>query len=183
MVTRSQNTWLFAFLAGCLCVAACPVITNYYRQYYREREPFFGAPVAASLNTIHIRNDGYGKGHFGASRNGRRVHRGIDLITQVGQPVLAAKSGRVAFAQDAKGYGLSVDILHPDGLLTRYAHLSSLEVRTGQWVSKEARLGKSGKTGNAANPRIAPHLHFEIRDREIPLNPTAGLIDPSIVVR
>lgn len=132
---------------------------------------------------VHIRNDGYGKGYFGASRNGGRLHKGIDLATPVGQPVTASKSGRVLFSGDSQGYGLCVEVLHPDGLSTRYAHLSELDAEVGDWVMRDQRIGKSGKSGNAANPRITPHLHFEIRYKDTALNPTANLLDPSIAIR
>ena len=167
---------------GAVCLAAFPLATNYYRTYYGTREPFYGSPVPAFSSWVQIRNDPYGKGAFGASRNGGRVHQGLDLVTRAGYPVFAAKSGRVAFSGDAKGYGLSTDILHPDGLRSRYAHLSALDVQAGDWVVKEQIIGKSGKTGNAQNPHITPHLHFEIRNRETALNPTANLLDPSIVI-
>ena len=166
-----------------VCLSAFPLLTNYYQGYYKITEPFYGAPVATFSNLIHIRNDRYGKGYFGASRNGGRIHEGIDLISRVGQPVFAAKSGRVIFSGDTKGYGLCVDVLHPAGLRTRYAHLSALHVYEGDWVAKEQRIGKIGKTGNAENPHITPHLHFEIRDQETALNPTAHLLDPALLVQ
>lgn len=168
---------------GAVSLAAFPLLANYHYGYYQLSEPFYASPVAAFSNLIQLRNDRYGKGFFGASRNGGRVHQGIDLISEVGQPIFAAKSGRVIFSGDARGYGLCVDILHPDGLWTRYAHLSALEVRAGDWVARKAVIGKCGKTGNAQNPHMTPHLHFEIRNRETSLNPAAHLLDPSILVK
>ena len=130
-----------------------------------------------------LRNDEYGKGYFGASRNGGRTHEGLDLVLSVGDPVFASKSGRVTAVQEGKGYGKWVELRHPGGLVTRYAHLSSQEVREGQWVKAGQVIGAGGKTGNAKSPKIMPHLHFEIRDQAKPLDPSSGLLDPAISVR
>ena len=132
---------------------------------------------------MSLRNDEYGKGYFGASRNGDRVHQGVDLVLAVGDPVFAAKSGRVTVVQQEKGYGKWVEIHHPDGLVSRYAHLSAQEVREGQWVPIHQVIGAGGKTGNAQSPKIMPHLHFEIRDSAKALDPTGGLLDPSFALR
>jgi len=94
---------------------------------------------------------------------------------------LAAKSGRVVFAGRDNGYGNIIEIRHPDGLWTRYAHLSELFVREGDWVTQRQAIGKSGKTGNASNPKISPHLHFEIRGKGQALNPVVFL-DPQLKI-
>jgi murein DD-endopeptidase MepM/ murein hydrolase activator NlpD len=180
-----RASWLAViagFVFGAAIFLSFPTLTSYSIYLFSQREPFYGSPVVKDSNKVRIRSDAYGKGYFGASRNGGRIHKGIDLITEVGQPIFAAKSGRVIASGDAKGYGLCVDILHPDGLWTRYAHLSSLGVKMGDWVSKGQVLGNSGKTGNASNPRIIPHLHFEIRSQDNALNPSQNLLDPSILV-
>ena len=140
-------------------------------------------PILTSSDTALLRNDEYGKGYFGASRDGGRTHEGLDLILAVGDPVFASKSGRVTQVKDVKGYGKWVEIHHPDGLFSRYAHLSTQEVREGQWVSIHQVIGAAGKTGNAKSPKIMPHLHFEIRNNTKALDPSGGLLDPSITIR
>jgi len=119
-----------------------------------------------------LRNDEGGKGHFAASRNGGRLHNGVDLLARVGDPVLATKSGRVIFSDSKDGYGLYVHLIHPDGHNTRYAHLSRIDVQKGQWVRKEQVIGLVGKTGNAQGRSILPHLHYEIRSGDTPVDPT-----------
>ncbi len=131
-------------------------------------------------NPLVLREDSYGKGAFGASRNHGRTHEGIDILAAPGEPVVASKSGRAAVTRDTKGYGNYVEISHPDELKTRYAHLSAILIREGDWVRQGQRIAQTGKTGNAANPHIAPHLHFEIRSQNGALNPSRGLLDPSI---
>ncbi len=127
-----------------------------------------------------IRSDAIGKGVFGASRSNNRTHKGIDLYSPLGQPVLASKSGRVAFAGIDKGYGNYVELRHPDGLLTRYAHLSTMTVRKGDWLSRGQILGTIGKTGNADDPQVIPHVHFEVRYKTHAINPSDKLLDPAI---
>jgi murein DD-endopeptidase MepM/ murein hydrolase activator NlpD len=130
-----------------------------------------------------IRNDAFGKGAFGSSRNGDRTHKGIDLLVKLGNPVTAAKSGRVSHAGLGKGYGWYVELRHPDGRVSRYAHLGQLSVSVGEWVVAGQRLGTAGKSGNADDPAIRPHVHFEIRKKDQALDPLGGLMEPSLIVR
>ncbi len=106
-----------------------PVVAYLELRHYKEKEPFFSPPVEPISSSLRIRSDSYGKGYFGASRNGGRVHKGIDLLSPVGKPVLAAKSGRVLFSGEDTGYGNYIELGHPDGLTSRYAHLLSLRLK------------------------------------------------------
>lgn len=143
-------------------------------------EPHYCSPVPLKGGAMFIRRDAYGKGYFGAPRDGGRTHKGVDLLADVGEPVFAAKSGRVSAAEVGKGYGVYVEIFHPDGLRTRYAHLSRMYVEKGGWVRAGEIIGACGKTGNASNPRMKPHLHFEIVSPSGALNPSSGLFDPRL---
>jgi murein DD-endopeptidase MepM/ murein hydrolase activator NlpD len=88
-----------------------------------------------------------------------RMHRGIDIAGPVGTPIVAAASGVVVRSGwNSGGYGNLVDIRHPDGSLTRYAHNSRLLVREGQQVSQGQQIAAMGSTGYSTGP----HLHFEI---------------------
>ena len=160
------------------CFAGLPWVVSQFQYCYWLEEPYFSSPVSAQSSIIHFRSDGYGKGYFGASRNGGRKHQGIDLLAKVGEPVFASKSGRVSCAGVDEGYGNYVEISHPDGFSTRYAHLSELCVSTGDWAGQGTMIGRSGKTGNANHDKILPHLHFEIRYAGKALNPMAGWLSP-----
>jgi murein DD-endopeptidase MepM/ murein hydrolase activator NlpD len=96
-------------------------------------------------------------------------HAGVDLTYSgaLGAPVRAAAAGTVTFAGASGDYGLRVDVDHGGGLLTRYGHLQSIAVNTGQRVSAGQELGKLGQTGNATGP----HLHFEVRVNGNAVNP------------
>lgn len=89
---------------------------------------------------------------------GGRMHTGIDISGNHGAPVVAAEAGRVVSASYQGGYGLMVVINHGGGVVTRYAHLSSAAVKSGQQVEKGQLIGRIGSTGNSTGP----HLHFEV---------------------
>lgn len=89
-----------------------------------------------------------------------RFHSGTDLGAPLGTPVVATQSGRVVLSDVAGGYGLMVVLRHNDDTLeSRYAHLSRLLVRVGEWVEQGEVIGLVGSTGNSTGP----HLHFELR--------------------
>ena len=169
---RRRNPALTFFVWGLFSFCSLPVIFHFQKEYFAKREPFFICPIPSQYNLAHLRSDGYGKGYFGASRRGGRIHQGIDLLSAVGEPVFAAKSGRVLYAGwNNKGYGRYIEIVHPDGLKTIYAHLSKIDIESKFWVRQGETIGKIGKTGNAKNHNILPHLHFELRNHNKPIDP------------
>ena len=87
------------------------------------------------------------------------LHTGLDLHGETGDPVRATGDGTVIAAGWNGGYGRTVDIDHHNGVSTRYAHLSSIDVRVGQSVKSGQILGKLGSTGRSTGP----HLHYETR--------------------
>jgi murein DD-endopeptidase MepM/ murein hydrolase activator NlpD len=129
--------------------------------FYVDKQAFL-CPVAYKRDFI-VRSDGRGDGFFGSDRSGRRTHKGLDLLGQVGTPVLAARSGRVIAARQNNGMGKFVVIEHSGGIATLYGHLSEIWVREGQYVRQGQLIGAIGKTGNANSSGIMPHLHFEVR--------------------
>lgn len=145
-------------------------------------DPYFFSPLKDPSNSLEIRNDRNAKGFYWAKRDGGRKHKGVDYLAPVGTPVLASRAGRVIAAGEAKGYGLYVEIDHGNGFSTRYAHLSGVIVIKGEWVSVGTELGSAGRSGNADNAKIRPHLHFEIRLYETPLDPGRGYLSPTIHV-
>ena len=96
-----------------------------------------------------------------------RMHNGLDIAVNTGTPVKAAADGRVTFAGWNGGYGILVIIDHGNGVETRYAHNSRLNVKVGQKVSRGQVVAYSGNTGNSTGP----HVHFEIRYKNNPVNP------------
>jgi murein DD-endopeptidase MepM/ murein hydrolase activator NlpD len=87
------------------------------------------------------------------------MHTGLDIHGEPGDPVRASADGKVTAAGWSGGYGRAVDIDHGNGLSTRYAHLSAIDVQVGQSVRTGQIVGKVGSTGRSTGP----HLHYETR--------------------
>lgn len=119
--------------------------------------------VPASVESI-TSGFGYRRDPF----NGRgAMHSGIDFKGAMGSPIFAAADGRVTHAGWKAGYGKAVEITHGNGMLTRYAHLSRIDVKIGQPIEAGATLGGLGSTGRSTGP----HLHFEVRINDRAVNP------------
>jgi murein DD-endopeptidase MepM/ murein hydrolase activator NlpD len=95
------------------------------------------------------------------------LHTGVDLRGAYGDAVRATAPGRVTFAGNMGGYGNLVEVDNGNGLATRYAHLSSIDVTLGEAVSTGSIVGHIGDTGRATGP----HLHYEVRIDGQPVDP------------
>lgn len=100
-------------------------------------------------------------------------HPGVDIPTNVGTPVHAAAGGYVAWNRTGKQYGNYVMLVHPGGIATVYAHLSRFGARPDTYVERGDIIGYSGgRPGDqGAGLSTGPHLHFEVRQGGIPVNP------------
>lgn len=87
------------------------------------------------------------------------MHEGLDFAAPLGTPIHAASGGIVTLARYVPGYGKTIEISHGNGLITRYAHASSISVKTGELVSRGQQIGRVGSTGRSTGA----HLHFEVR--------------------
>jgi murein DD-endopeptidase MepM/ murein hydrolase activator NlpD len=109
----------------------------------------FGSPLKRSS---------YASQGWAQARESRNdIHRGMDMRAAVGDPAYAVGSGTVVTAAYSSTAGNYVAIQHSGGLITRYLHLSVIDVKQGQRVSKGQLIGRTGNTGNSAGP----HLHFD----------------------
>lgn len=106
--------------------------------------------------------------------NRRKLHKGVDFRAWTGTKVYAAAPGRVIYAARMGSYGNLVKIEHGGGLETRYAHLSRIGVRRGDYVAAGALIGRVGATGRVTGP----HLHFEVRLNGEPLDPELTYLVP-----
>ena len=98
-------------------------------------------------------------------------HEGIDFIADSGTAIFAAAGGVVVYADHHPHYGNMVEIDHGNDLVSRYAHASMLLVNVGDVVLNGAKIAEVGRTGRATGT----HLHFEVRHRGAPQNPTQFL--------
>lgn len=94
-------------------------------------------------------------------------HDGLDIIVTRGTAVFASEAGTVLRAESSRSSGNTVEIQHPSGYTTIYAHLERMTVRKGQSVKRGERIGTVGMSGKAS----APHLHYEVRRDSLILNP------------
>lgn len=96
-----------------------------------------------------------------------KLHAGIDWATPTGTSIKASSGGTVIRSGWFSGYGICVDIQHPNGMMTRYGHLSKTLVSVGQTVVQNQQIALSGNTGDSTGP----HIHFEIRIGGTAVNP------------
>lgn len=97
-----------------------------------------------------------------------KKHRGIDFAGKIGTELMAVAPGRVVSAGERVGYGTTVEIDHGLGFTTLYAHLSHINVSRGDWVRPGTVIGLAGSSGRSTGP----HLHYEIRYKGSPFDPT-----------
>jgi murein DD-endopeptidase MepM/ murein hydrolase activator NlpD len=160
-------------------VAAAPLGSENYAPLL---EPITGRMVSPDLPSLpgaeHFLPDGVLKGFIWPARGvltsgygwrWGRMHRGIDIASDIGTPIHAAASGVVEYAGwNSGGYGNMVEIRHSDGSMTRYAHMNAIYVQQGQRVSQSEQIGEMGSTGYSTGP----HLHFEVH------LPDQGTVNP-----
>ena len=108
----------------------------------------------------------------------RDFHKGIDISRPAGTNVLPLSDGTVVKAGWLKDYGYTVDILHQNGLKTRYAHLRAVHVNEGQHVRAGQVLGQIGRTGRTTGA----NLHFEVMVGNKLVDPREHLSDASRIV-
>jgi murein DD-endopeptidase MepM/ murein hydrolase activator NlpD len=94
-------------------------------------------------------------------------HSGVDIDAPYGTPVRAAGDGDVTGAQMGVGYGREVTLDHGHDVMTLYGHLSEIAVYPGQHVIRGQVIGYVGESGRATGP----HLHYEVRVHDVPVNP------------
>ena len=156
--------------------------------YYFERDgapayfDHFGRSLDLTTWLDPLREHGSLSSPFGSSRmhpilNRLLPHTGLDLAAPAGTPVAAALDGVVVMAAERGGYGLTVELQHPNGYSTRYAHLSRIApgLSPGDLVPRGETIGNVGMSGLATGN----HLHFEIRRGGRPINPVTAMRLPT----
>lgn len=97
----------------------------------------------------------------------RRPHNGIDLAAPTGTPIYASADGLIEIAQFSKSAGNWIMLNHQNGYKTHYFHLNKLAVKSGKKVKRGDLIGYVGTTGYSSGP----HLHYEVRKKNIPTDP------------
>jgi murein DD-endopeptidase MepM/ murein hydrolase activator NlpD len=94
-------------------------------------------------------------------------HSGVDIGSTYGHPIVAPADGVVTLTDTMGGYGKTIMIDHGNGISTRYGHLSGFAVTSGQKVQRGDVIGYVGESGRSTGP----HLHYEVRINDTPVNP------------
>lgn len=129
------------------------------KRYLKEHIPSI-IPVQGWL----IRGFGYQIDPFTGTA---KMHEGLDIAAPPGTPIIAPADGKVTFAATRRGLGITVEIDHGYGCTTRYAHCQRTRVRAGMNVKRGDIVAYVGNTGTS----IGPHLHYEVRIAQKPVNP------------
>jgi murein DD-endopeptidase MepM/ murein hydrolase activator NlpD len=106
-----------------------------------------------------------------------KLHKGMDMAADVGEPVYAIADGDVIYAGDGlRGYGNVIILRHDRKTSSLYAHNNELKVKQGDHVTQGTLIALLGSTGHSTGP----HVHFEIRDGDTAVNPRAVLPKPKV---
>lgn len=151
-------------------------LTELIRERQAEQLGFApGDPGASSVQGFVMPTSGSVGSGFGPRVHpifGRtRMHSGVDIGGRTGEPIWAAKEGRVIYAGARGGYGNAVVVQHEGNVATLYAHMSSVQSAEGDWVEQGEVIGLVGSTGWSTGP----HLHLEVRIDGVPKDPTLFL--------
>jgi murein DD-endopeptidase MepM/ murein hydrolase activator NlpD len=123
-------------------------------------------PVVGKLESgFGGRSNPFGGGSY-------EFHSGQDIDAAWGDPIVSGASGTVTFVGWQNGYGQLIVIDHGGGLTTRYGHLSHIDVAQGQTIARSQFIGRVGSTGRSTGP----HLHYEVRYNDEPVNPLQYLL-------
>jgi murein DD-endopeptidase MepM/ murein hydrolase activator NlpD len=105
--------------------------------------------------------------------NQREFHKGLDMATRIGSPIIAPADGLIVFASREGNFGNMITINHGYNLKTRYGHLSKFLVKKGQHVKRGQIIGEVGNTGRCTGP----HLHYEVLLNGVPVNPMRYILN------
>ena len=128
-----------------------------------ETQKYETQPVLSSSVRV---NSNYGYRYDPFTGNAK-FHAGVDLKATWGDPVCASQAGIIKFAGWHSGYGYMITVDHGGGISTNYAHLSHIALPVGTRVMRGTVIGSAGSTGRSTSP----HLHYEVRVNDRPVNP------------
>ena len=103
----------------------------------------------------------------------REFHKGIDVSTRMGAPIVAPADGIISKSYSDRGYGKVLCIRHGYGVMTKYAHLKKPLVKKGQYVKRGETVALVGNSGRSTGP----HLHYEVHLNRVPVNPMRYILN------
>jgi len=126
----------------------------------------FKVPLGVPVQSRFRLTSGFG-GRNDPINGSARMHEGQDLAGDYGTSIFATADGTVTYAGWEGGYGRLIKIRHIFGIETRYGHLSQIDVKVGQKISRGEKIGDMGNSGRSTGT----HLHYEVRLSGKPVNP------------
>ncbi len=127
-------------------------------------------PINTPILEKYRISSNYGYRHHPIHKTYKK-HDGIDLSGPRGTQIVATGTGKIIFTGEKTRYGNTIEIDHGYGVVSRFAHLDHIRVKPGQVVNAGTVIGHQGNTGGSTND----HLHYEIRYRNVPVNPNKFL--------
>lgn len=127
-------------------------------------------PSITPIEGIVTCDFGYRKSPFTQKRE---FHSGMDIANKRGTEIYATANGRVSFAASRMFIGKLVVIDHGHGIVTKYGHMSKINVKKGDRVKRGDVIGLVGNTGKSTGP----HIHYEVRLNGSPVNPAEYILD------
>ena len=119
-----------------------------------------------------LKSSSHQKVQVGFGMHDKKRHNGVDMPAPEGTPVVAVAAGKIIYAgEQLAGYGKTVIIRHPEEIFSIYSHLGSILITENQNINQGETIGKVGSIPEKHFRLTRPHLHFEIRERTVPINP------------
>ena len=144
--------------------------TDLYEFFENQKMLLAATPSIRPVNGWMSSRFGYRNSPFTGKRE---FHRGIDIATKMGAPIVAPADGIVSFTGRDGGYGRVVTIKHGHGLMTKYAHLKKALVKKGQYVKRGETIALVGNSGRSTGP----HLHYEVHLNKMAVDPLRYIIN------
>jgi len=138
--------------------------TMLIHQEVSQQSYISGMPVIAKGSWL---SSPYGV-RFDPFSGSAKMHRGVDVAGPSGVDIIATGSGIVSWAGKRSGYGNMVELLHPNGLTTRYAHTAEVLVSEGDAIEKGQVIALVGSSGRSTGP----HVHYEVLKNGTQINPS-----------
>jgi murein DD-endopeptidase MepM/ murein hydrolase activator NlpD len=152
-------------------IAVTAISQNELSQFLKEQKSLLACtPSIAPTNGWYSSGFGYRISPF---TNQREFHKGLDIATRIGTPIIAPADGLVVFAGREGNYGRMIAINHGYNMKTRYGHLHKFRIKTGDRVKRGQIIGEVGKSGRSTGP----HLHYEVLLNGVPVNPLRYILN------
>jgi len=152
-------------------IAVTAISQDQLSQFLKEQKSLLACtPSIAPAKGWYSSRFGYRISPF---TNQREFHKGLDIATRIGTPIIAPADGLVVFAAREGNYGRMIAINHGYSMKTRYGHLNKFRVKKGDRVKRGQIIGEVGKSGRSTGP----HLHYEVHLNGVPVNPLRYILN------